>query len=181
MIFDEDAPAPEFSRSILVDTLSVTDRAYDIEATEDELAALAERFGILGIDSLTATVKLKVLPGGDLVRLRGALKASLRQACVVTLEPVPEQVEESFELIYGPEPDEDSEEIVVDLDASDPPEPIINNSIDIGEAVAEHLALSLEPFPRAPGAEFVESPVEEVVEPEEKPNPFAVLAALKKK
>ncbi|HVI52236.1 MAG TPA: DUF177 domain-containing protein [Candidatus Sulfotelmatobacter sp.] len=181
MILEDDGIAPEFSRPILVDSLSVAERTYEIEATEDECRVLAERFGILSIQSLSATVRLRVLPGGDLVRARGSFTAAVHQACVVTLEPVPEAIEESFELLYGPEPDEESEEIVVDLEVTDPPEPIINNSIDIGEAVAEHLALALDPFPRAPGAEFVEVTEEEAPEPEEKPNPFAVLAALKKK
>lgn len=181
MILEDDGIAPEFSRPILVDSLSVAERSHEIEASEDERAALAERFGILSIESLSATVRLRMLPGGDLVRLRGHLKAHVTQACVVTLEPVPEDIDEEFELLYGSAPDEESEEIVVDLEVSDPPEPIIDNAIDIGEAVAEHLALALDPFPRKAGAEYAESEPEPEVEPEAKPNPFAVLAALKKK
>jgi len=156
MIREDDGIVPEFSRPILADSLAVSDRIHEIEANDEERAALAERFGILSIESLSATIRLRRLPGGDLVRLRGQLKAHVTQACVVSLEPVPEEIEEEFELIYGPKPDEESEEIVVDMEAMDPPEPIINNAIDIGEAVAEHLALALEPFPRAPGAEFTE-------------------------
>lgn len=181
MITEDDSVVPEFSRPILVDSLSVVERSHEIEASEEERQALAERFGILSIESLTASVRLRMLPGGDLVRVRGAFKASLHQACVVTLEPVPEEVEDDFELIYGSESADDDSEIVVDLEAGDPPEPIIGNAIDIGEAVAEHLALALEPFPRASGAEFTEIFEVEEPEPEEKPNPFAVLSALKKK
>lgn len=182
MILEDDGITPEFSRPILIDSLSVVERTHDIEASADECKALAERFDILSVDSLTASVRMKMLPGGELVRVRGHLKAHVTQACVVTLEPVPEQIDEEFELVYGPEPDPESEEIVVDMEASDPPEPIIGNAIDIGEAVAEHLALALDPFPRKEGAEFAESPPPpEDDEPEEKPNPFAALAALKKK
>jgi len=174
----------EFSRLVHLDQLSVQDRTHEIEATPEECAALAERYGILSVDSLKAEVKLRMLPGGELVRLRGKFTAQVVQACVVTLEPVPEQVAESFDLTYGPEPDPEGEEIVLELDAGDPPEPIIGNSIDIGEAVAEHLALALEPFPRAPGAEFAEyhdeDGPEEQPETAQKPNPFAALAALKK-
>jgi len=183
MILEDDGITPEFSRSILLDSLSVAERTHEIEASAEECKALAERFDILSVDSLTASVRMKMLPGGELVRVRGHLKAHVTQACVVTLEPVPEQIDEEFELIYGPEPDPESEEIVVDMDVLDPPEPIIGNAIDIGEAVAEHLALALEPFPRKDGAEFPESPPPppEDDEPEVKPNPFAALAALKKK
>ena len=181
MIREDDGIVPEFSRPILADSLAVSDRIHEIEANDEERAALAERFGILSRESLSATIRLRRLPGGDLVRLRGQLKAHVTQACVVSLEPVPEEIEEEFELIYGPKPDEESEEIVVDMEAMDPPEPIINNAIDIGEAVAEHLALALEPFPRAPGAEFTEPPEEPEEVLEAKPHPFAALASLKKK
>jgi hypothetical protein len=46
--------------------------------------------------------------------------------------------------------------------------------------VAEQLALSLDPYPRAPGAEL--PPLDEPEEPvaPAKPNPFAVLGRLKR-
>ena len=170
---------PELSRMISVDQLGTGEKTIKVEAGPDERAALSDRFGILSITALTAAVRLKVMPGGVKVRLRGHIEAEVVQACVVTLEPVAAHVVEDFELYYGPEADEEGEEIVIDVMAEDPPEPIIGGAIDIGEAVAEHLALALEPFPRAPGAQFTE--VSE--EPEEalRPNPFAALAALQKK
>ena len=50
-----------------------------------------------------------------------------------------------------------------------------DGEIDLGQYVVEHLALELDPFPRKPGAEFVQPP-----EPAEI-SPFAVLKALKPK
>jgi uncharacterized metal-binding protein YceD (DUF177 family) len=177
-MIDEDV-APEFSRPIPVPTLSGVEKTYAIEAIESERLALAERFGILGVDTLSATVRLKIMSGGEIVRLRGKFQATVRQACVITLEPVAATLAEEFELLYGPQPDAGEGEIVLDLEVEDPPEPIVDGIIDIGEAVAEHLALALDPFPRAPGAVFqsAEEPLEEPV----KRNPFAALEALKKK
>lgn len=172
---------PEFSRPIQIDNLSVAERSFEIEASEAERQALAERYKILSVDRLTATVRMKVLPGGAMVRVKASFQALVHQACVISLDPVAEELAEEFELTYGPEEDEDSEEIVVDLEMLDPPEPIIGNAIDIGEAVAEHVALALEPFPRAPGAEFETIVVEEPEEQAPKTSPFAALAALKKK
>jgi hypothetical protein len=64
---------------------------------------------------------------------------------------------------------------LVDPDAPDPPELLVGNTLDVGEAIAEHLALALEPYPRAPGAEFQILAEAEPVEAEKRPNPFAIL------
>jgi uncharacterized metal-binding protein YceD (DUF177 family) len=171
--------ALELSRPIQVVQLGTGEKTFKIVTDAAEREALAKRFDILGVTALTAVVRLKVLPGGVIVRLHGRFEADVVQSCIITLDPVPAHLDEEFELTYGPEPDDEAEEIVLDLDAQDPPEPIIDGIIDIGEAIAEHLALALEPFPRAPGAVFAEGgdePAETL-----RPNPFAVLAGLKKK
>ena len=177
-------PQPEFSRPIRLDTLSVAERGHDIEASPEECAALAERFGILAVDRLAAQVRLKMLPGGELVRLNAKFQARVRQACVITLEPVRQDIDDGFDLTYGPEEEVEDTDILVDMDAADPPEPIRGNAIDIGEAVAEHLALALDPFPRASGAAFQDMIEDDADTPPEeggKPHPFASLAALRKK
>ena len=43
---------------------------------------------------------------------------------------------------------------VIEPDAEEPPQPFVDGAIDIGEAVAEQLAIELDPGPRAPGAVF---------------------------
>ena len=171
---------PEFSRPVTVSRLSHHEKVFDIEADAPEREALARRFGILAVASLTASVRLALVAGGAVVRLKGRLSADVVQACVVTLEPVPAHVEEDFELTYAAAAPEDGAEVVVDLDVEDPPEPIDNGMIDMGEAVAEHLALALDPFPRAPGAVFTSGAEEQPAETPA-PNPFAALVALKKK
>ena len=170
---------PEFSRLERVDALPARGRQVEISASEEERRALAQRFGILSIESLSASLRLVPVGRRQMVRVTGRLLAEVVQACVVSLEPVPERIAEDFELAFGPEEEDNGGEIDVSFECEDPPDPIVDGEIDLGEAVAEHLALALEPFPRAPGAEFTPPP-ESAPVVEEKINPFAALAGLRK-
>ncbi|MEO5373470.1 MAG: DUF177 domain-containing protein [Alphaproteobacteria bacterium] len=141
---------PEFSRPVVVESLRGGPSVMDIEATAEERAALARRFGLLTLDHLSATVEVTPVRGGTLVEVTGRLTAELAQSCVVTLEPVPSRIDERFAVSFG----EGDDDVMVDfsLDDGDPPEPIVDGTIDIGEAVAQHLAVAIDPFPRRPGA-----------------------------
>lgn len=168
------APAPEFSRTIDVEKLADAGSHFKIEANQDERAALARRFDILGVDALKAEVSLRVGAKGT-VRLEGHLEAAVRQACIVTLVEVPAGIDERFVRVYAPAATRDEAEVTVDLDAEDPPDSLVNGIVDMGEAVAEQLALALDPYPRAPGAVFDASQVGDPAQP----RPFAALAAFK--
>ncbi|HLO76741.1 MAG TPA: DUF177 domain-containing protein [Magnetospirillum sp.] len=171
---------PEFSRHVRVDQIPAAGITLDLKAKPAELAALAERFGLQSIDDLEATVTLKAVAGGTIFRLDGRFCAHVVQTCVVTLEPVPATVAEEFSLTYGGvEADEYDAEIELSLEEDDPPDPVVDGMIDVGEAVAEHVALALDPFPRKPGTAF-EGGDPEPEEEEKRPNPFAVLAELRK-
>ncbi|MBF0334332.1 MAG: DUF177 domain-containing protein [Alphaproteobacteria bacterium] len=170
---------PEFSRPVRVGSLPPGGRTYAIEAKPDERAALAKRFDLISLDSLKATLRLR--PVGRQVRLEGDLSAEVTQRCVVTLEPIEATVEERFEMCYAEgEGDEDERfserDIVVEYEGEDVPDPIVGGMIDIGEAVAEHLALALDPFPRKPEARFTG-----VEEEGDERSPFAVLKSLERK
>ena len=91
---------------------------------------------------------------GGLVRMTGRLAAEVVQSCVISLEPVASTIELDFTTLYGPE--QPGKSVIVDLDA-DIAEPFDGEAIDIGEAVAQQLALSLDPYPRAPGARLQSS------------------------
>ena len=146
-------PAPEFSRVVPVESLADGETVIDIEADADERAALARRFGLLALDSLTAKIGLTPVYAG-LVRVHGALAAKVTQACVVTLKSVTTRVEGSFERLYGADTPEEEAGLITDTDTEETPEPVTDGAVDVGEAVAEQLALELDPFPRAPGAAF---------------------------
>jgi uncharacterized metal-binding protein YceD (DUF177 family) len=169
---------PEFSRILPWGSVTRKEKREELEATEAERAALAERFGILKITSLRASLRMRLEAGGA-VRVRGQLDADVLQACVVTLEPVPQHIEEPVNLRFlpeGAEPEEDPEG----------PDEILTEGgpLELGEAIAEQLSLALDPYPRAPGAKLEFEEPEEEEEPEEapaRPNPFAKLSALKNK
>ncbi len=167
----EPEPVPEFSRPIARARLGGPVIVEEISATPRERAALARRFGLLGLDLLRATAKIEPANGADgktgagLLRLGGHLSAEVSQACVVTLEPVASRVEVDFTLLYSLEPGPAPAPVgvavaavVVDPEVDDPPEPLGPGGLDLGEAVAQQLAVALNPYPRAPGAVLAEVP-----------------------
>jgi uncharacterized metal-binding protein YceD (DUF177 family) len=170
--------APEFSRTIPWGMVGRQEKREELEATEAERLALARRFDILEVAALHASLRLRQEAGG-VVRVRGRLTADVVQACVVTLDPVPQHIDEPVDLRFlpeGAEPEDDPED----------PDEILSEGgpMDLGEAIAEQLSLALDPYPRVPGAELQPDVLEEDEPPEEaprRPNPFAKLSALKGK
>lgn len=157
------------------------------EATEEERRLLAERFDLLALDRFDGTVRVKPWRKRG-VALEGRFGADVVQACVVTLEPVAAKLDENFTAHFLPaemmEPDAPGaeREIIVDVEAEDPPEAFENGVLDVSEALAEQLALSLDPYPRKQGAHFEAEAEESAPDEEEKrPNPFQLLEKLKKK
>ncbi len=171
---------PEFSRPQKADQVSAAGLTRDIAATVPECRALAMRLGVLDVSALSANLRLKSLGGGKRVRVDGVLTAQVIQACVVTLDPVPATIEERFTLFFAEEdPGDAGGDVDIFMDEDDPPDPIIDGIIDLGELVTEHLALALDPFPRKGGIQF-ESGDDEPEPVVEKSSPFAVLASLRK-
>lgn len=164
--------ATEFSRPLKVEDIGNRPLRRTVEAKEAERRRLAERFGLLALDRLSAEIELR-RQAGELVHARGRLVADVVQNCVVTLEPVPAHVEAEFACSFAAGQAEDAE---IDPLAGEEVEPIEGGVIDLGELVAQQLAVSLDPYPRAPGAAWPEA--EEA--PAAPGNPFAKLEKLKK-
>lgn len=173
-------PSPELSLVIEVDALPAEGETVTILADAAQRRALAARFGILAIDMLHADVVLKPGKKSDVV-VGVALSADVVQSCVVSLEPVHQHIEDRFEVVFSPDVEEPTLPETVDFD--DPavqallelPEPLIDGRIDIGELVAEGVALGLDPYPRQEGVTLdFDAP-----ETQERDNPFAKLAGLK--
>jgi uncharacterized metal-binding protein YceD (DUF177 family) len=163
---------PEFSRRQLLIDPPQLGIAEVLEATPAECAALAARFGIEGLRHFSARFTRKPYPGGGLL-LAGRIKAEPVQLCVVSLEPVTEQLDKPFSLVVLPPEAPPSE----DPDGPDEIEADETGHFDLGEALAEELSLSLNPYPRAAGA-HLPAGLDEA--PEEVPrNPFAKLVALR--
>ncbi len=159
----------ELPRPLPLGLVGTAGRRETITATPAECAALAARFGIPAVAALRAVIDLSPDEDGS-VLARGRLEARVTQACVVTLEPVEQAVAEDFTLRFlpgGREPDDGPEEI--DEIPTGP-----GDVADLGEALAEQLALALDPYPRAPGAEMPDEAREAAS------SPFAGLAALRR-
>jgi hypothetical protein len=171
----------EFSRIVTPDRLGGAKVTEAIEASSAERAAVARRLGILAVDRLTAQLEIKGL-GRDLVRVQGNWEAAVQQACVVTLVPVAENLSGVFEASYEAAgarrgaADFESE-IVIDPEAADPADILPEEGIDLGELVVQELAVALDPYPRAAGAEVPER--FRPPEVEEKEGPFSALMMLK--
>ena len=168
---------PEFSYIVRIDTLGEGGRSIAIEANPGERAELAVRFGLLSLDALAADAALR--REGDDVFAEGRIRASVVQACVGGGEPVPAMIDEPFSLRFVPE-GQGGEEIELDIEDFDTID-YAGGAIDLGEAVAETLALSLDPFPRAPGADAVLKEAGVLSEDEVVTGPFAALQGLKDK
>lgn len=184
------AVAPEFSRLVRLGQVGRAGLHKTISATPEERRALERRFDLSSLDRLEAQVTVESLGRGGIYRVQGSFEADLEQFCVVTNDPVPAHLAETFEVSFSDDPAfTEAGPIEVDVDAEDPPEPIEGDAIDIGEAVVQQFAVSLDPYPRAPSADDA-LPAPDSDEDEAaggaddadatRPNPFAVLAHLKR-
>ena len=176
---------PEFSLKLAAKDVPPAGTSIEFSADAATCAALARRFGILELHGLRGTATVKPFRKQGL-SVDGRFEATVIQACVVTLDPVTQQIEASFtrrwlpEHPIGPETGAEAREVLIEAEGEDTPEPMTGGAVDIGEAVAEELALAIEPYPRKPGVAYdlpSEAPEDAA---EERPNPFTVLEKLKK-
>ncbi len=139
----------ELERPIRLDTLGEGARAMTIEADAAERAALATRFGLVALEKLEAFAEISRL--GDAVLAEGRVTARVVQACVATGADVSAAINEPFVLHFVPEAVAGEE---IELGEGQLDEiSYTGGAIDLGEAVAQTLALALDPFPRAPDAD----------------------------
>jgi hypothetical protein len=152
----------------------------DIEADRAAREAMAEVAGLREI--LSARASLDVTPErGGRVHVTGHVRARIGQTCVVTLDPIENEIDEPIDLIFAPpEQIPDLSDLVDEAAESeteipDPPEPIINGVIDLGRLATDALFLAVDPYPRRPDAVF--DPPVETADPMD--HPFAALKALR--
>lgn len=139
---------PLFSHPIRVDDIPDRGMEVVVQVPQADCDKLAKAYDLVGISTLGGRFAMK--PKGRDVLVKGEVKARITQICVVSLDPFESDVVEEVDLRFSPDaPALDDEEAALDA-----PDPIINGQIDLGGLVAEFLALSLDPYPRKPGAEF---------------------------
>jgi uncharacterized metal-binding protein YceD (DUF177 family) len=168
------AAEPEFFRPLSVDRLGDGQVEERIEATEAERRALARRLGLLSLDRLSAEMLL-TKPAQGVIRAEGRFEADVVQACVVSLEPVASRVAEALCIVFSTAVGPARHEVLVEAEGEDEPEPIVNGVMDLGEAVAQCLAVALDPYPRAAGAQPAALSWPADTEEKVAPGPFAAL------
>ncbi len=166
----------DFAHRLTLDRIRDGERV-DLLADDEERRAIAERLGLPSLDRLEAHASLA--RDGETVRAAGRVAASLEQRCVVTGEPVAAHVDEPFDIAFVPEPRTGEVPDEVELRPEDCDVVFHDGTaIDLGTAIADTLALSLDPYPRSASAEAALR--EARVMSEEEASPFAVLARLRK-
>tara|TARA_R110000782_G_scaffold78293_5_gene156072 strand:- start:63742 stop:64293 length:552 start_codon:yes stop_codon:yes gene_type:complete len=177
-------PEPEFSHIVRLDEIGRIHWPAHVEANAEQRAALAQRFGFLTIERLMAEYSMS--REGATITATGKIEAVLAQPCIATGEPVAETVSEPFLIRFVPEEgaSEPTGEEEIELDAEECDMLFYTHGrIDIGEAIAETLALAVNPYPRSPHAEewLRAAGVKSEEEAAAEASPFAALAALKGK
>ena len=166
-----------FSRPFDVSRLGDGNTRHErVEATPDECSDLAKLLGTVAVSDLQADAAL--IRRGRQVRADIHLRVQVVQTCVVTLDLLDTTLDETFSLIFDPDvtpSGEFSEPLCVSDE--DPPEPLVDETVDVGAAVSEMMALTLDPWPRRPGAAI--DPDLAVVETASV-SPFSVLKSLQR-
>ncbi|AMN42194.1 metal-binding protein [Rhodoplanes sp. Z2-YC6860] len=166
--------------SVPVTVAEVPDTGRHVELVPDEATrdAIAQEAGLVALPRLVATFDL-ARRGADSLRLEGRVTATVIQNCVVTLEPIETEIDEPVELFFRPEPvgaaASGAEEGSHSFEGEEPPETLVNGTVDLGIIATEFLNLGIDPYPRKEGAVF-----DEPVARDPASHPFAALAALKK-
>lgn len=150
----------ELHRPVPADRVGAAGLEVTVEANATECTALAHRMLLPGVQALRCTFRLVRLTT-DCILAEGRLHATVMQTCVVSLDDFTAEIDEQFHVRFVPLGQE-----------SDDPDPEADDEIgysggmlDLGEAAAEQLALALDPYPRAPGAELPEIATDELEHP----------------
>jgi hypothetical protein len=170
-----------WSVPVVVAQIPDTGLHREFAASSNQRQAIADLGGLREVKSASASLDLTVVREGR-VHVVGRVKARVGQICVVTLDPIENDIDEAIDLIFAPAEQIPNLADLVDEAAEsgaeipDPPEPIINGMIDLGRLATDSLFLAIDPHPRKPDAVFSAPAIAD--DPED--HPFAALKALKR-
>lgn len=167
---------PEFSR--VHDRRRLPAGPVRIEANDAERAALARRFGLLAIERLKA--ELTLTGDSEAVDVTGTIDAAWTQSCAVSGDPLPVGLSEPVAFRFVPEPSGDAAAEEIELEEDDLDEIFFTDatSLDVGEAIAQTLALAVDPYLTGPEADRVRA--QTGLDNPQPTGPFAALAQLRK-
>ena len=166
----EKARSP-WSVPVSVEDIPETGLHVQIEPNPEIRVELAKLANVRELLRMSCTFDLT--PQGASVRVAGDVKARVGQTCVVTLDPVDNDVDEHVELVFAPESKAMAEAKAAD---GEPPEPLIGGQLDLGAIATEFLLLGIDPYPRKAHAEFTSAATADGTA-----KPFAALEVLKKR
>ena len=142
--------APEYSVDVDLTSLGRAGKLFRLAANEDECRKIAARLGVISIEKLEGEMRLTATKTD--INATGVVQASLMRECVASLEPMPETIDENFEISFVRQApadpgaaDEKSEDWIL-------PEVHEGDMFDVGELLVQQLSLAMAPFPRKPGA-----------------------------
>ena len=165
-----------WSVPVAVDNIPETGLHIEAEAPAEVRAQLVKLANLRDLPHLSAVFDLTRRGGG--VHVAGQVKARVGQTCVVTLEPLENDLDEPINVLFAPRLEVAAKDDGADRRAGDeePPEPLIEGKVDLGAVATEFLLLGIDPYPRKAGAEFAA-----VKTADDSARPFAALEALKKR
>jgi hypothetical protein len=162
---------------VAVEQIAETGEHFDLVADASVRTAVARAAGLRDLPRFEASFDVTRRGSGGL-HIVGSVSATVGQNCVVTLEPLANEIEETIDLLFEPPRLEQSAE----KDAPqhgvkwDEPEPLVGGVVDLGGLATEFLILGLDPYPRKPGAVF-----EPPQDSKRDQGPFAALGRLAKR
>ena len=160
---------------VAVEGVPETGQHFDLTADSQTRSAIARVAGLRDLPRLEANFDV-ARRGGGVLRVSGRIAATVGQTCVVTLEPVANEVAEEVDLLFVPQAAvaEAGRAVTTSDENGQDREPLIGGVVDLGALATEFLILGLDPYPRKSDAVF--QPPEEAAGE----SPFSPLAALKK-
>lgn len=165
-----------WSVPVAVDNIPETGLHIEAKAPAEVRAQLVKLANLRDLPHLSAVFDLTRRGGG--VHVAGQVKARVGQTCVVTLEPLENDLDEPINVLFAPRLEVAAKDDGADRRAGDeePPEPLIEGKVDLGAVATEFLLLGIDPYPRKAGAEFAA-----VKTADDSARPFAALEALKRR
>jgi hypothetical protein len=165
-----------WSVPVAVDDIPETGLHVEIEAPAEACAHIAKLAALREVPALSAAFDITRRGAG--AHLVGRVKARIGQTCVVTLEPIENDIDESIDLVFAPARPDARKADSNDRKAADedPPEALIGGKLDLGAVATEFLLLGIDPYPRKAGVEF-----DAVKQDDDSARPFAGLEELKKR
>lgn len=173
-----------FKLEVLASEITTEAKEFSLTADAEDIAQITERLNLVSLQSASADIQTYYNRDKKAIVVSGHVQAELAQTCVVTLEPVPEIIDEGFELLLV-SPDQaaqfDADEVYLDPEKPDY-DSLEGDTVSLSEIVVQSLSMMMTQYPRKSDVALeteVSGNVEVNKELEKKPNPFEALAKLR--